>query len=309
MKKFNNYILILLVIIVTISCQKTEVDTPSNFDVSINNLTIKAGDTAKFKISGNAESILFYSGQAGNNYAARNILNLEDGKPEMSFNSTVSLGETTIANQNISILLSTDFNGKYNKEDILKATWTNITSKFILPTLASTATFSGAVDLSEFKVNGKPIYIAFRYTSVNPTIFRQRQWSISNFNFQTKFSNQTFVNAGSLYLAGFGSFDFAELTSTPWNAIKNTTTTALTHAATLAGKEEENDWAISRGFNVSEVNRNLGVVIKGPVDLSINSYNFNYLIPGNYKVVFVGKNTNINGSKEVIKEFNLTVTP
>jgi hypothetical protein len=309
MKKFNNYLLLLLVIQATTSCQKNEVNAPSKFEVGINSLSIKAGDTAKFTISGDAESILFYSGEPGNNYASKDILNADNGKPEMSFSSTISLGEATIGNQNLSILLSTDFNGKYNKEDILKATWINITSKFILPSIASTSTFSGAVDLSQYKVNGKSMYVAFKYVSINPALFRQRQWSISNFNFQTTFNNQTFVNANSLYLAGFGSFDFAELSTTPWNSITSSTTTSLTHAATLAGKEEENDWVISRGFDFSEANRNLGTVIKGPVDLNINSYSFNYLMPGNYKVVFVGKNTNINGSKEIVKEFNLTVTP
>jgi hypothetical protein len=309
MKKFNNYLLLLLVILSTISCQKNEVDAPSKFEVSINSLSIKAGDTAKFTISGDAESILFYSGEQGNNYSLRDILNTEDGKPEMSFNSAVNLGETTIGNQNLSIMLSTDFNGKYNKEDILKATWTDITAKFILPTIAATSTLSGSVDLSEYKVNGKSMYVAFKYVSINPALFRQRLWSITNFNFQTKFNNQTFVNASSLYLAGFGSFDFAELTTTPWNSITSSTNITLTHAATLAGKEEENDWAISRGFDITEVNRNSGTTIKGPVDLNINIYSYKYLMPGDYKVVFVGKNTNINGSKEIVKEFNLTVIP
>lgn len=165
-----------------VSCnnQLVILDTPS-FDVKTNAVTYKAGDVVTFNITGNAHAISFYSGQTLKDYDFRTgrVVDVTGAGATMEFSSSVQLG--TQANQ-LSILASSDFNGDYSSLATLKAaTWTDITSRFALGTSA-TFKATGAKDITDLTVAGKPIYFAFKYLTLPQGINGlARQWLIQTF--------------------------------------------------------------------------------------------------------------------------------
>src|SRR5690606_24103019 len=63
------------------------------------------------------------------------------------------------------ILVSTDFNNTYSYDNLINATWHDITDKFTLGT-AGTFVTSGNYEISELYEIGKPLFFAFRYRSL-----------------------------------------------------------------------------------------------------------------------------------------------
>lgn len=100
-------------------------------------------------------------------------------KMSVSFKTNVQYGSQS---NNLSVLVSSDFNGDYSLESIKSATWEDLTKKVKLAT-DKEPTKSGEIDLSKNKTTDKPLYIAFKYigqASAKPT---QRGWGISDFSF------------------------------------------------------------------------------------------------------------------------------
>src|SRR5690606_25505776 len=64
------------------------------------------------------------------------------------------------------VLVSSDFNGIYNYENVSKATWTDLSSRYTWAPPAAWQTgwlSSGSSDISDAITLGKPFYIAFKY--------------------------------------------------------------------------------------------------------------------------------------------------
>lgn len=83
-------------------------------------------------------------------------------------------------------------------------------------------------------------------------------------------------------------------------------TTQLQIAGGAATNAENEDWIVSRPIYIDRIKPDAGVSIK---DLSgkISDYSYIFKVSGEYKVTFLASNTNINGSKAVVKEFTITV--
>lgn len=180
------YILLLAGLYVAAACNKQmEVSAPT-FDVSTDGSSFTAGKPVSFKITGNAHIISFYSGELLKDYAFKDgrTFDVSNGGITMQFTSSVQLGTQT--NQ-LSILASTDFNGDYSSVASLKAaTWTDITSRFVLGATAS-FTASGTVDISDLTTAGKPLYIAIRYlTQPQETNGLARQYFFQSFAIKSR---------------------------------------------------------------------------------------------------------------------------
>ncbi|OAQ40781.1 hypothetical protein A5893_07535 [Pedobacter psychrophilus] len=100
----------------------------------------------------------------------------QDGKHELSFSSSVKYGKQK--NQ-MSVLISSDFDGNYNEENVRKATWENVAPKV---KLSSNDIFenSGPIDVSGLVKKGKPFYIAFKYDGAAHEDNPQRTWFIKD---------------------------------------------------------------------------------------------------------------------------------
>ncbi|HEY0769911.1 MAG TPA: DUF5017 domain-containing protein, partial [Sphingobacteriaceae bacterium] len=193
------------------ACDKdVQVDEAPDFDVTTESTTYKAGDQIKFQFKGgDANQIYFYSGETLKDYNSKDgrIIDVSGAGATMQFSSSVQVGSQ--ANQ-LSLHYSTDFNGDYSSLAKVKAaTWTDITSKFKLGT--STAFLAtGAIDISDLIVPGKPIYFAFKYvTKPQATNGLARQWFIQSFAINSKalLDNSIALNIADQASVGFRIID------------------------------------------------------------------------------------------------------
>ena len=160
------------------ACAKEKVGTP-NFEVSTASLTYKAGDSVKFRISGNPDNLMFYSGEQGHKYELRKR-DSADNDLQIEFKSLVQFG---LIYQNLQLFVSNNFNGKADTPSVKAATWTDISSKAVFSSGADNVP-SGLISLKPY-VNAQkpssPIYIAFRYTDYKKPQ-GQNRWVIRTFD-------------------------------------------------------------------------------------------------------------------------------
>jgi hypothetical protein len=183
-----------------------------------------------------------------------------------------------------------------------------------LSAMGTTTVASPVANLNDLKVSDKPMYVAFRYVSSTPTL-KQRQWTISAFQFRTKFPDNTqYTHAANNADAVFTPVNVAGDSST-WVA-----GITLTHVGLNASYPPDEDWAISKAFDLNKASSIdptkgtsdvLGVVsvknlATGAVPPQVR---WRYATAGTYKAVFVIRNVTIESSKEVKKEFTITVRP
>ena len=183
--KFKYYILLSGILLA--SCNKEIEIAAPDFEVTTEATTYKAGQEIIFNIKGGeSHNISFYSGTATNDYAFKDgrIIDVKGAGATMAFQTSVQLG--TQVNQ-LSVLVSTDFNGNYSDLASVKAgTWTDITNRFALGT-GTAFLVSGTKDITDLMVDGKPIYFAFKYvTKPQSTNGLARSWYIQSFSVVSK---------------------------------------------------------------------------------------------------------------------------
>jgi hypothetical protein len=315
--KIRLYTLLLALFSLT-SCKKEikvalNEDAPS-FDVTLASTnTYKAGEDVVFNFSGKADIISFFSGELYHEYAFKDGRILDMTAPTLAFTSAVTGGTQT--NQLV-ILASTDFNGVYNDSlkapltDIHAATWVDITSRFVLGT---TATFlaSGAKSISDVVVAGKPLYLAFKYTTKPQAVNgAARTWMIQNFVLTGT------ASVGTLTLADMTNSGFRIVDGSPTTAPAKSTVAAT--RITLLGNsyDSTNDlltenWAVSRAFNAGKIDAgpDYPVGIKGIANPTLTTYKYKYTKPGTYKVYFIASNANAYEMKQVIRSLDIAITP
>ncbi|QNA43462.1 DUF5017 domain-containing protein [Lacibacter sediminis] len=298
MKQFIFYLCIVGVISFS-SCLKDAVKKPE-VDIAINKSTFNVGDTAKFIISGLPYNLVFYSGEPGNDYYSKDIYTASGGVSSMIFTTALATAAGSSTATNLKILVSNNFSGNYNQTEIAAANWVDVSSQVTVPG-------TDTVELNPYKVEGKPIYVAFRFQTEDETK-SQRQLTVSNFSVKTVFPNQSYTNANNVYFAGFASFDFAGDAANFWNIpVTSNTNNSFTHPLVAANSAKDDDWAISKGFNTNSVMPSTGIAIKALSSNLVTNYSYVFTKAGTYKVVFVASNNNQTDSKEVVKEFNVTV--
>ncbi|MFD1628333.1 DUF5017 domain-containing protein [Pseudopedobacter beijingensis] len=95
----------------------------------------------------------------------------------ISFQNSVYYGSQT---NDLSVLLSTDFNGKSDFASLKSAKWEDLTSLFEY-TDSKEIKHSGEKSLSKYLQEGKPLFIAFKYTGKESAKPSQRMWIIKSF--------------------------------------------------------------------------------------------------------------------------------
>ncbi len=297
------YILGALLITSVYACKKDTPDAPT-FNVVTSKAEYNLADSVEFQMSGYADVIGFYSGEAGKEYRYRNRLESDQGKMHLNIQTQVLYG--TQAN-NLSLLYSTDFDNIYSVAGISKATWTDITNRFTLSTAAAgavgTAVTSADVDLSDLPVSGKPIFFAFKWVGQASTTaaLGGRTWRVPAFNLTNKTAS--------------GTSTIANVTSASWLAIdvKNTankwtiqSTTPFLYFAPNSTLTESEDWAVSKALFPNKVSPDVSVNVKAYTD-RMKNYKYKFSKAGVYTVTFIAKN-GLNGNvKEVVKELTVTI--
>ncbi len=289
--------LIMCVATLFFACQKYEVTIP-NFDVKIEKLNYNVGDTVSFKLFGDANYVLFYSGDVYNNYEYRNEAT-QEGEYTLSFDSQISGN----ASAKVELLASTDFTGIYTADEVKAANWYNLTDKALWAT-SNTSVNSGKVSLNDLYVPGKPIYIAFRsFKSVNNlnTLFTH---SLNNITVQNTYEDRSYEVKPGTYFQGWKTVDFAK-GNIVW---KHNASNNISIANTIALSQEEHDnWIVSGALQLNRSVGDYAKTIKYPASLMPDYYSYVYTKAGVYNACFVVSNRFSDRNKEVLKSFQITI--
>ena len=282
--------------LIVISCSKREEVGAPDFNVTTNAATYKVGDTITFNFTGNPQNIVFWSGMPGHVYEYRNRLFTTGNKLLMKFNTYQQFG----VRNNLTVLVSNDFNGVYDTTNIKKATWTDITGRVTLSAGADQVQ-SGTVDMSEFTNGNKAATLAFRY--ITTSLISQNRWVIRTFNADNQAPDGTVTALANMSTAGWKAVSFQNPA-----AVWSVTSAQLLMAGTATALDD--DWVLSKSFNPNAVAPDKGEAIKN-ITINLNKYVATgvYTTPGTYKVTFEASNASYKNEARTLKEITLTITP
>ncbi len=307
------FIIFFFVSFLLLSCNKYKVDDVT-FDVSLDSKSVKFGDTITYKFNGYADNISYYSGEKVSRYPT--LL----GNRYEFYNRTLAKGNATLEFQSLlqnkgqlntlTILVSRNFNGKYDSSNILSATWIDITNRLILSDGNSTSfTSTGKIDISDFKDSA--VYFAFRYKADTGTI--QPKWTINNLNV-------------SFYARGLDSANsitndtFTVATLNPvWRAVNilnksqnwSVSTSQLLFNGAAASSQTNEDWVISKDLYLNRVPTDKPTsIVKTYSDAMMTSFSPPpYTNLGKYKPTFVSTNANYVGQNRKVSELQIEISP
>lgn len=290
-------LLIIATLFLLASCAK-EAPRTLKFDVTASDLTVSVGDTVTFRFLGNADNIVFYSGEAGNNYDYRTRTKAPN-RLQLDFTSFVQAGEIY---SNLQLLVSDNYSGLGDTTSIKKATWTDVSNRAVFSTGADN-TPSGTVDLTDIVEAAKgPISIAFRYTDY-PKPRGQNRWYIRSFNLSSISPQGGVTSLATLANAGWQATDFQN-TAAVWTI---STTRLLIYGGNSAAPDND-DWVIAKSVDATSVAPDKGVAIKN-ISMNLDEFQHVYMTPGTYKVVFVSSSVWFNSGQQETRELMLTVNP
>lgn len=306
------YIIPALSLAIFASCDKEGISEP-DFNVTgyeVTSVTDTAGNAVKqvtFSFSGDAAVISFYPGILGNDYAFREGRVLDVKALLSSFSTTLNNG----AQENqLSVMVSSDFNGTYDITNIHAATWTDITSYYALNTRGASASLpSGTKDIREFVVDGKPLYYAYRYickpqaaNGANST------WRIRAFSLQSE-TDLGVTSLATLTTADWNLINDGEIVDPNRGAVIESSGAIRFNGNHLNKEVQTESWAISKGFGIAETDMgpDRPIAIKSTINPQLGSYSFNYTTPGTYKVVFIASNASHEGQSSIVREIDVIV--
>lgn len=274
-------------------CEKD--DAPSDWQpssgpitVELDKTSIKQNEFFTFTFAGYADYIAVYDGTLGHEYRYKDRTAMQGVKPKVSFSSFRRWG----AQENsLAIKVSTDFAGiNYDANEINQATWTDITSRFILSTGADN-TPSGTVDLSDLVVPGKNMFFAFEYKGQAGTT--QREWFIRNFVVKNELPTGVIQDVATTATAGWKSYSFLNDTKT-W-------ITSATELRIEGGNEtsaQNHDWLITSALDFTKVEPDQpSHIIKTRFQNMLNKYQIGYAKPGVYTMTAVIEGSSQENSK------------
>ena len=282
MKNIIRYCGLLLVGLV--SCMEDE--APSvELNVALDKQVYQVGEPVTFKLNGNPDNIVFYSGEVGHNYAYKERYHA-DGDLLVKFNSWVRYGDIY---HNLKFLVSSDFSGIYDKENVEAATWIDLSDKFRF-SVGDDQTPSGEVNLKEYvgAEEDAKLFVAFRYEDEQKA--RQNNWIIRSITLDCVSAEGVRSNLATMSTMGWKVVDF-ENPAVTWNVAS--TSQILIDGG--ANQPKNVDWVISQAFDVRKTTPDTGVALKN-ISTTMDEYKYVYTKPGIYEVVFETTSDWYNGS-------------
>lgn len=303
-------ILIVMSSVGLFSCQNKIELSPGleEFNVSLEKTVFKTNEEVMFHFTGNPDMISFYSGDMYNDYAYKGGRVTDLHKTLVSFNNSYP----PLANSQTSVfkvLVSTDFNNTYTYDNLTKATWQDITDQFNYSSSA-TAVGSGSYEVSQLYEPAKPLYFAFRYTSLPQEehgAVRSRMMQAVQFLAE---SEKTTHILGDMSTSDFRIIEKSDEAKT--SSTLSATTITLNRFVRTAATDpdpETDTWVVSKAFDFDKIDSgpDRAIAIKANKDPMLRSYIHVFKEPGEYMVTFIGVNANIDGYKEVLKQVKVTV--
>lgn len=274
-----------------------EDEAPSvKLNVALDKQVYQVGEPVTFKLNGNPDNIVFYSGEVGHNYAYKERYHA-DGDLLVKFNSWVRYGDIY---HNLKFLVSSDFSGIYDKENVETATWIDLSDKFRF-SVGDDQTPSGEVNLKEYvgAAEDAKLFVAFRYEDEQKA--RQNNWIIRSIALDCVSAEGVRSNLATMPTMGWKVVDF-ENSAVTWNV--SSTSQILIDGGTNQPKNV--DWVISQAFDVRKTTPDTGVALKN-ISTTMDEYQYVYTKPGTYEVVFETTSDWYNGSDHGLTKLTVEV--
>lgn len=294
-----------IVLLAITACNKIKLSKPDDFNVSVNGTKFTTKDTVLFTFDGNPNQITWYSGEATHVYDNRNRTSARQDSTLLTFSTTTTAPSATtqpINLNNVSVLFSTDYNGKLDPASIKAATWTDLSAKAKFATTTVTVA-SGNIHLEALQAGASNSYVAFKYISDTSTTNSQaRRWIVNAVSVKSFFKDTTNIVAKDFQTGGFNNI-YSILNPTNTWVYANA---SLTFNAPLVASSKDEDWAISRPMNLNTIQSDFGVVLKN-ASVRLPLYKYVFKKPGTYVATFLGQNVTSDGALQVVKQFTITV--
>ncbi|HMT73948.1 MAG TPA: DUF5017 domain-containing protein [Chitinophagaceae bacterium] len=280
------------------SCSKDLKLKSLSFDATVNKATMATTDTAVFTFSGNPDYITFYSGEPGKKYEFRNRTTDTSTNVQLNF----STATTTHTSGTLSLMVSDNFNGKFDSANVRSATWTDITSRATLAT-GTTVVASGTISLADFAAAKKPVYIAFKYAAAAGAT--QKKWTITGLTLKHVLTDKTYTIGDMTATTPSMGWMSADVQN---SAVNWTSALVITGNTTAASAVATEDWMIMGPVDLSRVLPDAGTAIKS-VNEGMNKfpYAYKYAAAGTYNAVFVASNANRDAQETASKTIAITV--
>ncbi|WP_104385657.1 DUF5017 domain-containing protein [Sphingobacterium sp. HMA12] len=287
----------LMLAVLCASCMKEDIAS-ADMEVRTNASSYKVGDTVVFRFEGTPDNIVFYSGENGHNYDLKDRL-YADNDLQVDFKTLVQWG---VIYDNLKLFVSNNFSGIYTREEVDKATWTDISDKAVFST-GQDNTPSGTVSLKSYlnPVDTGSTYLAFRYTDFQKP--QQNRWVIRTFNAVKVSPEGVQTNVATISNAGWNAVSFLN-DSKVWTI----SATQLLMYGGVASDTDNDDWVITKGFKVKESIADKGIALKN-ISSNLREYKYVYKTPGVYKAVFETSSDWYSGRKAGYAEVTITITP
>ena len=297
-----------------------------NFNVTTADSVYSIGDTVIFKISGNPDNISFYSGDSGNNYAFRNQTTKNGGSVNFSFQIRASNDSVypAINSGAFKVLVSNNFSGNYSTDSIASAansadsalinaaTWTDVTSRFAIPTSAAnwalnTFYITPSVNISDVITNpNNPINIAFKFAADTTHYMGSNGISIGSLLLSSKFPDGS---GTSFNVVPGGSKSSTWYVTNATNSLYSwaTSSTQIKFIPKYSPTYTES-WAISNAFYPDAAKPDIAVPIKNITQSPLTTFAYKFQQTGLHKVYFVASNDRVSGSSQVVREVDVDIT-
>lgn len=299
-------ILFALAIIAAMSC--TRDNAPSAvLTVSTEKTEYKAGEPVTFKFSGKPDNIVFYSGEYGHNFDDRHTY----GRTGTMFFNFKSYVRNAVIARNIKVLMSTDFNGKYDLENIEAATWIDMSDEFTFSDQNGNKdnTESGELNINGFMADkggldaDSRIYFAFHYFDYqDDERAAQNEWIIRASNLRLESPDGTNSDVAELK-----TFGWTGVTSVEGGKVDVTASRILFKDLDKTRPSESNDWTVSKAYSLGGIPADTGVAIKS-ISTDLDEYTYIYEKPGTYKAVFESSSYWYTGGSSSVYELEIVVT-
>lgn len=313
----KKYILSLACLALAASCQHEKYNVPVDFTVTIDpSTTFVAGEPVKFNFIGNAENIIFYSGETGHNYEFRDRseVPVEDVEgANLAFEFQARYGDAGA----MKVYVSKTFDGLSGTDGLADRAkvaamvaagmpgWTEVPYE----EGASTKWTSQDLDVTDYLDN---FAIAFHWCPATHERTQRTYWINGNLSIALKGAEPTSMKLKDMSLV---SVMMNEEIADPYQHDKGNGSIAFNNSAAQlvfqgvganALTYALDGWVISQPRKLNKVAHDEAVVVKN-IENYLPSYEYTYTKGGTYEAVFVGSNATSTASSRQVQRVTVTV--
>lgn len=321
--KTKKYICALAALAMLAACNDLDPEEVK-FDVVADKMVTTVGEPVTFSFDGNPNFITLYSGEDGHRYAYRNRTELDPSEIEsttLSFKVQSQYGKQTDA---FHVYLSKDFPGLTKKDTIgdrkliQEHAWDEITEACGLAGADGKTVTVKNFDLSAYQGG---LTLAFRFMG-NTQTTPQRTITVTGLVLKNTLINGSVTEVTGANMS-FSCFDInpsnldnncyktvtsGSIVQGTWSLINLKDNKIIMQGGkdTQATWADNDDWLITNSMKLNACNPDVGENVKD-INRRVSSYSHTFSKAGTYTVTFLAGNSNVEGTKEVVKELTIEV--